>query len=209
MRDNLAERLAYIKGAPVVLTLLVLVDVASLFAINFSILLPLFAEYILHVGSSGYGFLMAAMGIGSLGGSIFLAFLMRQEYARRLVYVGALTPTVAETILRFSQVVDVSVALLIVIGLSQTLFTTTANTRILTLTPRCLQGQVMSVYSLMFLGMTPFGSFLAGWIAERFGAPAAMIAGGAITMVFTVLVFLYRTIRSAPAEPIEASAPEP
>lgn len=209
MRNNLAEGLTYIKGAPVVLILLTLVGVASLFAINFSILLPLFAEYILHIGSSGYGFLMASMGVGSLVGSLFLAFLTRPEYARRLVYVGALTLTVAEIVLGFSRVVGVSVGLLIVIGLSQTLFTTTANTSILTLTPRRLQGRVMSVYSLMFLGMTPFGSFLAGWIAERFGAQAAMIAGGAVTLVFTVLVFLYRTIHSVPAEPIDASVPAP
>jgi MFS family permease len=209
MWTNLAEGLNYIKSAPIVLTLLILVGVASLFAINFTILLPVFAEYILHIGSSGYGFLMASMGIGSLGGSIFLAFFMRQAYARRLVYVGAVTLTVAEIVLGFSRIVAVSVGLLIVIGLSQTLFTTTANTSILTLTPRRLQGRVMSVYSLMFLGMTPFGSFLAGWIAERFGAPAAMVVGGAITLVFTVLLFLYRTIHSAPAKPIDVSVPEP
>jgi MFS family permease len=204
MRENLKEGLVYIKGAPIVLTLLALVGMASLFAINFSILLPLFAEYILHIGSSGYGFLMASMGVGSLVGSLFLAFLTRQEYARRLVYVGAVTLTLAEIILGFSRIVGVSVGLLIVIGLSQTLFTTTANTSILTLTPRRLQGRVMSVYSLMFLGMTPFGSFLMGWIAERFGAPAAMIAGGVVTLVFTVLVFAYRTLYSArgPIEPL-------
>lgn len=203
MFHNLKEGLVYIKAAPIVLTLLALVGVASLFAINFSILLPLFAEYVLHIGSSGYGFLMAAMGVGSLVGSLFLAFLTRQEYARRLVYVGAMTLTVADIILGFSRIVGVSVGLLIVIGLSQTLFTTTANTSILTLTPRRLQGRVMSVYSLMFLGMTPFGSFLMGSIAQRFGAPAAMIAGGAVTLLFTVLVFAYRTFHSArvPAEP--------
>ena len=205
MRENLKEGLVYIKGAPIVLTLLILVGVASLFAINFSILLPLFAEYILHIGSSGYGFLMASMGIGSLVGSLFLAFLTRQEYARRLVYVGAMTLTVAEILLGFSRIVGVSIGLLIVIGLSQTLFTTTANTSILTLTPRRLQGRVMSVYSLMFLGMTPFGSFLMGWIAERFGAPAAMITGGTITLIFTILIYAYRTLHS-PRRPIEPEA---
>ncbi len=205
MIHNLREGLIYIKAAPIVLTLLALVGIASLFAINFSILLPLFAEYVLHIGSSGYGFLMAAMGVGSLVGSLFLAFLTRQEYARRLVYVGAMTLTVGEIMLGFSRIVGVSVGLLIVIGLSQTLFTTTANTSILTLTPRRLQGRVMSVYSLMFLGMTPFGSFLMGSIAERFGAPAAMIAGGAVTLLFTALVFAYRTLRSARV-PIEAAS---
>lgn len=208
MRNNLAEGLVYIKGAPVVLTLLSLVGVASLFAINFSILLPLFAEYILHIGSSGYGFLMASMGVGSLGGSLFLAFLTRRDFARRLVYVGASTLTVAEILLGFSRVAVLSVVLLILIGLSQTLFTTTANTSILSLTPRRLQGRVMSVYSLMFLGMTPFGSFLAGWVAERYGAPTAMVGGGAITLAFTVVLFLYRTAHAAPAAPADGAQAE-
>lgn len=195
MRENLVEGLTYIRGAPVVLTLLVLVGVSSLFALNFTVLLPLFAEYVLHIGSSGYGFLMAAMGAGSLAGSLFLAFLTRPEYARRLVYVGAGALTLAEIILGFSRLTGISVILLFIVGLSQTLFATTANTSILSLTPRRLQGRVMSVYSLMFLGMTPFGSILAGWIAQRYGAPSALIAGGAVTLVFTALVFAYRTRR--------------
>lgn len=198
MRHNLAEGLAYVRHTPVVLTLLLLVGVASLFAINFSILLPLFAEYVLHIGSGGYGLLMASMGAGSLAGSLFLAFLTRREYARRLVYVGAMTLTAAEIVLGLSRIAGLSVGLLVLIGLSQTLFTTTANTSILTLTPRRLQGRVMSVYSLMFLGMTPFGSFLMGWVAERFGAPAAMIAGGAITLAVTIAVFAYRTTHRSP-----------
>ncbi|HEX6506204.1 MAG TPA: MFS transporter [Chloroflexota bacterium] len=198
MWNNLAEGLAYIKRTPVVFTLLALVGVASLFAINFTILLPLFAEYVLHIGASGFGFLMASMGVGALCGSVFLAFLTRPSFARTLVFVGAATLTIAEIAFGFSRITTLSIALLVVIGLSQTLFTTTANTSILTLTPPRLQGRVMSVYSLMFLGMTPFGSFLAGWIAQRYGAPTAMIAGGVITLIFTIVVFLFRRRASPP-----------
>ena len=80
---------------------------------------------------------------------------------------------------------------LVIVGLFSTLFTTTCNTRILSVTPSHLQGRVMSVYSLMFLGMTPFGSFLSGVVAERWGAPAAFIAGGGITLAFTLAVLIF------------------
>jgi hypothetical protein len=60
-------------------------------------------------------------------------------------------------------------------------------------TPSHLQGRVMSVYSLMFLGMTPFGSFLSGLVAQRAGTSVALILGGAITFVFALGVFIYRS----------------
>jgi MFS family permease len=203
MWSNLGEGLSYIKSAPVVLTLLLLVGITSLFALNFTVLLPLLAEYVLHVGSSGYGFAMAATGTGSLGGAIFLAFFTRREYARRLVYLGIFGLCLMEIVLSFSRVLGLSIAVLVAAGLAQTLFTTTANTSILTLTPRHLQGRVMSVYSLMFLGVTPFGSLLAGWVAQRYGAPAAFFLGGAITLVAAVVIFLYRVaqLRRAEAAP--------
>jgi predicted MFS family arabinose efflux permease len=191
------EGLAYIVDTPVVLTILALVGVASLFALNFTTLLPIFARSVLHVGSDGYGFLAASMGLGSLSGAISLAFFYRRELARRLIYTGAFVFTVAEILFALSRSYSLSVVLLILVGLFMTLFTTTANTRILSLTPPELQGRVMSVYSLMFLGMTPFGSFLAGLIAQRFGAPAALIAGSAITLAFTVFVFLYNPTQRA------------
>jgi MFS family permease len=181
----------------VVYSLLALVGVASLFGLNFTTLLPIFARFILNVDSSGFGFLSAAMGIGSLIGALSLAFLNRRDWARRLVYGGAFVFTCTEILFAFSRVYGLSIGLLVVIGLSMTLFTTTANTRILSLTPNHLQGRVMSIYSLMFLGMTPFGSLLSGLIAEKFGAPAALVSGGIVTLLFTLFVFVYRPSQRA------------
>jgi len=188
---NVAEGLDYIRHTPVVMTILGLVGVASLFALNFTTLVPLVARYVLHVGSDGYGFLMAAMGIGSLVGAISIAFVNRRDLSRRFIYSGAIVFCATEIFFAFSRSYALSIALLAIVGLASTLFTTTANTRVLSLTPSHLQGRVMSVYSLMFLGMTPFGSFLSGVVAERFGTDVALAAGGAITLAFTLFVFVY------------------
>ncbi len=194
---DVREGLEYIVQTPVVYSLLALVGVASLFGFNFTTLLPIFARYILNVGSTGFGFLSAAMGIGSLVGALSLAFLNRRNLARRLVYGGAFVFTITEILFALSRAYGLSIALLVVVGLSMTLFTTTANTRILSLTPNHLQGRVMSIYSLMFLGMTPFGSFLSGLVAERFGAPSALISGAIVTFVFTLFAFIYRPSQRA------------
>lgn len=183
---NVVDGLTYVRGAPVIYTILSLVGVASLFGLNFTTLMPLFARFVLGVGSAGFGFLMASMGLGSLSGAIILAFFNRRELARRLIFTGAIAFTITEILFAFSRVYLLSVALLIIVGFTTTLFTTTANTRILSITPSHLQGRVMSVYSLLFLGVTPFGSFLSGLIAENYGAPVALVLGAAITLVFTM-----------------------
>jgi MFS family permease len=203
--QTMREGLAYIVATPVVLTILALVGVASLFALNFTTLLPIFARNVLHLHSDGFGFLAASMGMGSLAGAISLAFYNRRELARRLIYTGAFVFTVAEILFALSRSYPLSMVLLVIVGLFMTLFTTTANTRILSLTPPELQGRVMSVYSLMFLGMTPFGSFLAGVIAQRFGAPTALIAGSAITLAFTMFVFFFRPTQRAQRRALERS----
>lgn len=211
---NVAEGLRYIVETPRVYTILLLIGVASLFALNFTTLMPLFARYVLHVGSEGYGFLMASMGVGSLTGAIALAFFNRRDLARRFIYTGAFVFLIAEIAFGFSRLFPLSVVLLVIVGLFSTLFTTTANTRVLSLTPSRLQGRVMSVYSLMFLGMTPFGSFLSGVVAERYGAPVAVVAGAIITLLFTLLVFVYRPTQraerraAARTAPAEQKAPE-
>jgi MFS family permease len=193
--NTMKEGLVYIAAVPTVATILALVGVASFFGLNFTTLLPVYARGVLHVGSAGYGFLAAAMGLGSLVGAVSLAFFGRGGHVRRLIYTGAITFTIAEIMLSFSRVYGVSVVLLLILGVNMTLFTTTANTQILSQTPAELQGRVMSVYSLMFLGMTPFGSFLAGVVADRWGAPVAILAGGVITLAFTLFVFFYRPTR--------------
>jgi predicted MFS family arabinose efflux permease len=138
------------------------------------------------------------MGIGSLTGAIALAFFSRTHLTRVLIYTGATVFTVAEILFALSRLYGLSIGLLVLVGLFSTLFTTTCNTRVLSLTPSELQGRVMSVYSLFFLGTTPFGSFLSGLVAQRFGAPAALIAGAGITLAFTIFVFFYRpTARAA------------
>lgn len=209
LTENIAEGLHYIVEAPPVYTILALIGVASLFALNFTTLMPVFARYILHVGSDGYGFLMASMGVGSLTGAIALAFFNRRDLARRFIYTGSFVFLVAEILFGLSRLYSLSVALLVIVGFFSTLFTTTSNTRVLSLTPPQLQGRVMSVYSLLFLGVTPFGAFLSGVVAQRYGAPVALAGGAAITLMFTLAVFIYhptqraerRAARSAPSGP--------
>lgn len=204
--SDLAEGFRYIWHDTRVLVILSLVGITSLFALNFTTLLPVFARFVLHLNSSGFGILLTAQGAGSLLAAVVLSFYSRQDLARRLIYGGAFAFLILELAFAFTTNFGVALALLLPTGFCITLFSTTANSRVLGLSPEHLQGRVMSVYSLMFLGVTPIGSLMAGAVAERFGAPTAFWAGAGITLLATAVIFLWRKRAGAPADRAEATS---
>src|SRR5207247_685038 len=171
LRARLARGAAYARGEPVVGLLLVVVAVFSLFAMNRTTLLPLFADQVLHVGAHGCGFLLASMGLGSLIGALTLAFFPRlgADPRRQLWMAGIWIAALLEFSL--SRVFAVSLVTLFVAGYCQISFIAAANSRIQTLTPDRLRGRVMALYAEALTGAGPF----------RMANPPAMIAAGIST----------------------------
>lgn len=191
-RQRLAEGAAYVVREPVVGMLLLDVAVFSLFAMNRLTLIPLFADQVLHAGASGFGFLMASMGLGALVGALTLAFFpgLGTDPARQfwlgLVWVAALL------VFSVSRVFLLSASALFVAGYSQISFVTTANSRIQTLTPDGLRGRVMGLYAQALIGVGPLGATQAGALATLFGAPWAMAIGATIAGGVVVATRLLR-----------------
>jgi MFS family permease len=189
---ELTEGLRYVRNSRPVMTLLLLIGTSSLFALNFTTLLPVFARFNLHLNSSGFGLLLAFQGAGALLAAIVLSIWSRGEHVRRLVYGGAFAFLGLELGFAFVQTLPLAAAILLPCGFAMTIFTTTVNSRILDQTPANLQGRVMSVYSFLFLGMTPIGSLAAGAVAEKWGAPSAFVIGASATLMCTVVIFSWR-----------------
>jgi MFS family permease len=206
---RLAQGASYARHEPVVGILLVVVATFSLFAMNRTTLMPLFADQVLHVGAHGFGFLLASMGLGSLAGALTLAFFSelganpRRQLWMAVIWIAAL--------LEFStsRIFVLSLAALFVAGYCQISFVAAANSRIQTLTPDHLRGRVMALYAEALIGVGPLGATQAGALATLFGAPWALAAGalvaGAVVVGVRVLrpdVFGYPTKTSS----TEASA---
>ena len=175
-----SQGLGYARREPVVGMLLIAVGVFSLFAMNRTTLLPLFADQVLHVGARGFGFLLASMGLGSLAGALTLAFYPRVAAApRRQLWMAAIW---VAALLEFalSRVFVVSLVTLFVAGYCQISFVATANSRIQTITPDHLRGRVMALYAQALIGVGPAGATQAGGLATLFGAPWAMAVGATI-----------------------------
>lgn len=192
LRTRLAEGAAYARREPVVGLLLILVAAFSLFAMNRTTLMPLFADQVLHVGAHGFGFLLASMGLGSLCGALTLAFVPRLgAEPRRQLWMAAIW---VAALLEFSisRNFAISLVTLFVAGYCQISFVAATNSRIQTSTPDHLRGRVMALYAEALIGVGPLGATQAGALASLFGAPWALAIGASIAGLATLLVALLR-----------------
>ena len=171
---SLREGLNYVWRTPVVLLTIVVVGLVLLFGSNFNVFLPLFATDVLHVGATGFGFLSAAIGLGSLISALWLAWSNLRPTIQRLL-IGTLTFGVLEVIFALSRLYPLSLVLITSVGFAENAFAAQAITTLQTVTPNHLRGRVMSIYILFFDGSVPLGYMLAGWLASLYGASLAML----------------------------------
>jgi MFS family permease len=169
------------ENAPI-RALLLLLGIVSLTGMPYTVLMPVFADRILHGGPRALGLLMAASGCGALAGALLLASRRGIRGLGRWVALAAAGFGAGLVLFSLSRSLALSVALLVPAGFAMIVQMASSNTLVQSMVPDKLRGRVMSVYSMMFLGMAPFGSLLAGALAERFGAPAVVAAGGAVCM---------------------------
>jgi MFS family permease len=162
--------------------LLMLLGLISFAGMPYSVLMPVFAETILGAGPKGLGLLMGASGLGALGGALALLSRRGVRGLGRWVAVSAAAFGVALIAFSYSRMFWLSALLLIPVGAAMMVEMAASNTLLQAMVPDALRGRVMALYSMMFMGMAPFGALFAGWIAERYGAPATVAIGGVVCL---------------------------
>ncbi|MCV0402568.1 MAG: MFS transporter [Chloroflexi bacterium] len=188
IRSSLAEGVRYAVATPTVLWPLVLLGGMAALAMNFQTLLPIFSRDALGLDSGGYGALFAAMGAGSLVGSLMLAFTTSQRPMLGMIIGGGAAFLALELVLGFVRLPLAAFALVAGIGMASMLMVNTINVTIQNSVPDVLRGRVMSLYVTVFAGTAPLGGLLSGALAEAFGAPAAISLGAVMAVGVLVLV---------------------
>lgn len=201
---QVAEGIRYSVRTPAVLFLFILLAVIGTFGYNFTVIVPLVAEFVLHVGAGKFGLLTSAMGIGSLIAALIIAGAPRLSTRVLLMATGAFV--VLLPVLAISPWFLVSAALLVLLGASGVAFSTTINTRLQLTVPDHLRGRVMSIFFLLFAGSTPVGGYLTGLMAEAFGVRATLAVLSAICCAGLIVALVYR---AGHASAIEAGVPAP
>jgi len=178
---SLREGITYAARSPTILWALVLLGLVATFGLNFRILVPLFAQDVLHLDADGYGALYATTAVGSLIGALSLAY-MRQRPALALMLGGGLLFGLSCVGLAFTRSAPLAVPLMLGAGLFSMLMINTVNATVQANVTDALRGRVMALYVMVFAGTSPIGGIFAGAVAERWDAPAAFLAGGIISV---------------------------
>jgi MFS family permease len=178
-------------------SLLLLLGLVSLVGMPYTVLMPVFADHVLHGGAEALaavlrahdpgavrlGVLMGATGVGALLGALTLALRSGVRGLGRLVALTCGGFGVSLMAFSLSKHFWLSTALLIPVGFCLMLQMASSNTLIQTMVPDALRGRVMAVYSMMFMGMAPFGALLGGALADRLGAPLTVATGAAASVL--------------------------
>jgi MFS family permease len=187
---SILEGITYARRTKTVAVVLIMLFVVSTVAINFNVVLPILARNTMHGDAQTYGFISAAFGLGAFGGAIVAA--SRARVSRTLLLVAAVGFGLAQLIVATQRsMLGVSFALVLT-GVCYTLYTASSNALVQLAVPAHVQGRIAGLYNYVFLASGPFGSLLAGWLAERGGAPLDFVAGGISAVAMAAFGFMLR-----------------
>ena len=210
-KGQIRDGLRYVRGRPDIMLIMAIVFSAGTFGLNFQMTTALMATEVFDKGAGEYGLLGSILAIGSLAGSLLSA---RREVSRqRLVIGAALAFGAIEMVAGLMPSYFTFALLLPLCGITALTLITTANALVQMSTDAAVRGRVMALYLAIFMGGTPVGAPMLGWIAERYGARWTMVGGGALTMLGTLLatavfarsqnLMIWRTT----AQPVETVEP--
>jgi MFS family permease len=189
VRTSLADGLRYVRQHEMVLMMTLTVGLASTFGFNFGVIIPALAKDVLGTDATGYGFLMAATGIGSLVAALGIAFSGRSRPI--LAPLGAAILGIALVATSLVHLFPIALVTMLFVGFGAIAMAATANTTIQLAVPDELRGRVISVYTTVFVGSTPLGGLLMGWIASAWSVDAAIAVGGLGAFAAGVLALVW------------------
>ncbi len=190
---------------PPVRSTLLLLSVLSLFGLQYSVLMPIYALDILKGTVLTQGYLMSSAAVGALMGA--LHFAARKHYKGLARWVAATSTTCAVFLILFSKAKMFwpCMAMLFFVGFAATSQMAATNTLVQNRVPDELRSRVMAVYATMFMGMQPIGSLIAGGVAKRIGAPYTLTVFGSLVLLGS-LVFLFRVVMRLQQTPGQTTA---
>ena len=184
-KGMIRDGVRYVRSRPDVMLILAIVFFAGTFGLNFQMTSALMATEVYHKGASAYGLLGTTMAVGSLAGALLAARRGRPRH--RLVILSALAFGLSEIVAGLLPSYLSFAIWTPVIGLTALTMITAANATIQLSVSPALRGRVMALYMMIFLGGTPLGAPIVGWVGETFGARWTLIGGGGLTVLGTLL----------------------
>jgi MFS family permease len=167
----LIEGYRYTMATTPIRDVLILLGVVGVMGMPYMTLMPVFAAQVHGSGADTLGIMFGAVGLGALLGALFLAQRKNIIGLGRVIVFATLGFGAGLVCFTVSQMFWLSLLLLVGVGYGWMVLIAASNTVLQTLADNQMRGRVMSLFSMMLVGMAPFGSLLAGWAADQVGAP--------------------------------------
>lgn len=191
IHHELREGFSYALNFAPIKYILLLLALVSLMGMPYNVLMPVFAKDILHGGPHTFGFLMTASGVGAFAATMYLASRKSVVGLGRIIAIASGIFGTGVAAFSLSRTLWVSVLFLLVAGFGAMAQIASSNTILQTIVDDDKRGRVMSLFTMAFMGMTPFGSLVAGAMASRIGASNTLLVGG-ITCLAGSVIFASR-----------------
>jgi MFS family permease len=183
------EGIRYSFSHPVIKRLLMFCSITSIFGWSYSTVMPVMAKNVFHEGASGLGYLYVATGLGALVATLLISTLSKKISPLVFILGGNTLFAVSIIAMSFTTHFYLALALLFFSGMGLISQFSTINTTIQHMVANEVRGRVMSIYTIMFLGLAPLGSLEVGWLSEKFGTGFAIRFGGVIVFIFGVYMY--------------------
>jgi MFS family permease len=188
------DGMRYVRSRSDVMLILAIVFCAGTFGLNFQMTTAIMATQVYGKGADEYGLLGSVMAVGSLCGALLAA--RRRRIRQRLVIGAAVVFALVEMAAGMMPTYLTFMVVLPLCGLSALTMITAANSYVQLAVDPQMRGRVMALYMAIFMGGTPLGAPILGWVAEAFGGRWTLIGGGLLTLVGTLLATLFFTRRN-------------
>ncbi len=188
---ELKEGVAYAFGFAPIRSILLLVSLISLTGLSYMVLAPVFAREVLHGGARTFGFLMTAAGCGALIGTITLASRQSVIGLGRTIAIAPALLATGIASFAMSKYLPLSLASLVLAGYGASTAVASSNTVLQTILEEDKRGRVMSFFAMSFMGMVPFGSYIAGTLAGIIGPRETLLVGAACCLAGSVIFALH------------------
>ena len=188
VRGQVREGLRYVRSTPALRDTLIMMAIVGTLAYEFTVVVPLFAQFTLHGNASTYAILNTAIGIGSMIGGFYTAQF--KNISQKMIYTSACLFGCSMFVVAFMPTLVTSFIALLVTGFFSIMYLSRSNSLLQMESAPEMRGRVMSLWAVAFLGSTPIGGPIIGWISQTFGPRYGIVVGGVACLVASLYGYL-------------------